>query len=821
MRINALQSSISRKLIPALLICVTVLAACGTNQNGTNDSRSASTHPDVLASFFVELPEPLPDGSQLSIEWIDQLNSLQLSPNYQLMEKVDERHYQLDVPSKKGALLQYRYVLKNGSNMVEIAPDGNILPSRFFYITEHTQIQDSILGFTLGEKNFAKGRLAGILQIKDSGQAAVDAIVTTAGLSTTTAIDGKFKLEGVPVGVRNVTIFSPSGAFEPFEQQAIIEENNVTPMEVVLSPRDLVNVTFIVKVPANTPPDANIQLFGNISTLGDSFAGLFGGTSLVQKWGITLSKQSGRQYLAVVQLPIDTDLHYMYSSGDTFWNGEINPAGQPIRHSIFIDRQDMIVEDSIASWMTPNYGPVTFKFFPPLGTPESDDIQIQFNTFGWMDPIKMRPVEDGSYVFQLFNPLNFSAPVDYRFCRSQMCGTIDPGTGMEQVLSFEANSDEQILQTVASQWSSWSPLTNPTVVTTEISNPRESDFRAAVELTDEYRPPWTPNLERSLENITGVNANAVIIPVTWSFRMTEPVWLSPKSSTDIPISEIQKVASLAHQKGLRVYLMAQTRYTLSADDFWRSFPRGQTGWDQWFESISDFYRSAALLASNIKANGLILGDESVSEVMGGSVTSADVLTSFPENGFQRWENIFAEVNTAYSGETWVALNYSDLFSENSIPLDQLTGIYLLNLGRIADTQGDVKTYSERIAEKLDNDLYPLVEYLKKKIWIGLDVPSIDGAYFGCVNLSGNCVSSRILNFPFPPQPGLTISLQEQANLYNAAIPEINRRDWIDGISTRRFLSVGSMHDQSSSIRGKPASDIIWYWYGSMTGKTIQ
>jgi hypothetical protein len=119
--------------------------------------------------------------------------------------------------------------------------------------------------------------------------------------------------------------------------------------------------------------------------------------------------------------------------------------------------------------------------------------------------------------------------------------------------------------------------------------------------------------------------------------MTEPVWLSPKSSTDIPISEIQKVASLAHQKGLRVYLMAQTRYTLSADDFWRSFPRGQTGWDQWFESISDFYRSAALLASNIKANGLILGDESVSEVMGGSVTSADVLTSFPENGFQRWE----------------------------------------------------------------------------------------------------------------------------------------------------------------------------------------
>ena len=821
MRLHALQSPVSRKLISALLIGGILLTACGSNNTGNSETRTASTHPDVLASFIVELPEPLPEGSQLSIEWVDRLNSHQLSPNYQPMEKVDDRHYQLDVPSKKGALVQYRYVRTGGSTNIETGPDGKILPSRFFFITDHTRIQDSILGFTLGEKNFPSGRLEGTLQLSDTGQAAVDAIVTTAGLSTSSGIDGKFILEGVPAGVRNVTIFSPSGAFEPFEQQAVIEESNVTPMDVVLSPRGLINVTFIVKVPENTPPQAQVRLFGNISSLGNSFAGLFGGSNLNQNHGVTLARQSTRQYLAVVQLPVDTELHYMYSTGDTFWNGEINPGGQSVRHSIFVDRQDMTIEDSISSWTTPNYGPVTFKFFPPSGTPEADVIQIQFNTFGWMDPMEMQPAGDGSYEMRLTNPLNFSAPVDYRFCRSEMCGTIDPTTGMEQQFTFEATGKDQVLQTVALQWSSWTPLTDPTIVTTESTSPKGSDYRAAVELTDMYRPSWLPNLEHSLDNVSGINANTVIIPVTWTFRSTSPVWLSPDLSTDMPVSEIHKVAELARQKGLRVYLMSQTRFPISADDFWNSFSRSQASWDKWFDAISNFYRSTALLASNVKADGLILGDESVSTIMGINTTASDVVDSYPEDGLQRWERLFAEVNIAYSGETWVALNFDDLRSDNLVPLEKFTGIYLLNLGRIADSQGDVRTYTDHVAEKLDSDLYPYIENSGKKVWIGLDIPSVDSAFSGCVNLSGNCVSPHLLNYPYPPQPGLTISLQEQANLYNAAIPEINRRDWIEGVSTRRFLSIGGMHDQSSSIRGKPASDIVWYWYGSMTGKPTQ
>jgi hypothetical protein len=810
-----------RKIIIALLVGGMLLTACGTNPSKQKSSNSASAHPDVLASFYVELPEPLAESSSLSIEWVDRLNGHQLSPQYQEMEKVDDRHFQLDVPSKKGSLIQYRYVRTGESNTIEVGPDGKILPSRFFYITDHSRIQDFILGFSLDENPIPAGRIAGTLQLNGSGEAAVDAIVTSAGVSTTSTIDGKFLLEGVPSGVQNVTIFSPAGAFEPFEQQAVIEENNVTPMDIELNPRSLVNVTFIVKAPRETPPQAVIRLFGDNSYMGDSFTGLFGGTSLIKDRGVTLTRQSEREFLAVLQLPVDTELHYMYSMGDTFWNGEINPGGQTIRHTIFVDRQDMTIEDAISSWTTPNYSPVTFKFSPPAGTPETDHIQIQFNTFGWMEPMDMWPSDDGSYEFILANPLNFSAPVNYRFCRSEMCGTIDPSSGEEHELTFEANNTEQVLNSIALQWTSWAPLVDPTIVTTESITPKDAGYRAGIELTDSYRPSWASYIESSIDTISGLNANVIILPVTWTYRSTNPVWLAADLSQDQSNGDIQKLTARAKEKGLRVYLMAQTRFPSTEEDFWNGFHQGQTGWDKWFEAVSSFYHTTALLASNVKADGLIIGDESMSRVIGSAIPVQEVMNSYPENALQRWENIFSDAKIAYSGETWLALNYDETQTDISLPLDKVDGVYLLNLGKISDSQGDVKTYTDIVAGMLDNNLEPFFTNTGKKAWIGLDFSSIESEYNGCVRFSDNCLTPSILNFPSPIQPDLAVSLQQQANLYNAAVPEINRRSWVEGISSRRFLTVGSIHDQSSSIRGKPASDIVWYWYASMTGKPTE
>jgi hypothetical protein len=116
---------------------------------------------------------------------------------------------------------------------------------------------------------------------------------------------------------------------------------------------------------------------------------------------------------------------------------------------------------------------------------------------------------------------------------------------------------------------------------------------------------------------------------------------------------------------------------------------------------------------------------------------------------------------------------------------------------------------------------PLLAGTDLKVWVGLDFPSVSFPQNGCITYPGQCNSPEIFNFPAPQQPEIQISLPEQTNLYNAAIPEILRRDWISGISSRRFLVPGKYQDQSSSIRGKPAADVIWYWFSQLSGNPVE
>ncbi len=254
------------------------------------------------------------------------------------MDMVDERHYRSDIPAKKGQLLQYRYVATGAGKLNEVGVDGTPLHSRFFYITNHTQILDSILGFSVPSSEIISGSIQGTVRLKDSGKPATGILVTAAGITCSTSIEGVFRLEGIPAGTQNVTIFSPDGSVEPLQQQAVIEANSITPIDVELVSRKMVNVTFIVSTPGSTPPLATLRVFGNVSQMGDSFAGLFGGTNMVQNRAPVLARRSNNKYFAVIQVPENTQIQYTYSLGDAFWNRETNSNGEYLKRSIFISQ---------------------------------------------------------------------------------------------------------------------------------------------------------------------------------------------------------------------------------------------------------------------------------------------------------------------------------------------------------------------------------------------------------------------------------------------------------------------------------------------------
>ena len=46
---------------------------------------------------------------------------------------------------------------------------------------------------------------------------------------------------------------------------------------------------------------------------------------------------------------------------------------------------------------------------------------------------------------------------------------------------------------------------------------------------------------------------------------------------------------------------------------------------------------------------------------------------------------------------------------------------------------------------------------------------------------------------------------------------INTRPWVGGIISRGYYPPAMLQDKSASVHGKPAADLLWYWFPRLTG----
>lgn len=110
-------------------------------------------------------------------------------------------------------------------------------------------------------------------------------------------------------------------------------------------------------------------------------------------------------------------------------------------------------------------------------------------------------------------------------------------------------------------------------------------------------------------------------------------------------------------------------------------------------------------------------------------------------------------------------------------------------------------------------MLPFQVHADRPIWIAVAYPSADGGATSCVSGdNGTCLSPEDL-VPSPsPDPAVRVDLEEQARAYNALLLALNERDWIAGFISEGFFPPAALLDASPSIHGKPAADVLRYWY---------
>ncbi|HSL46064.1 MAG TPA: hypothetical protein VK897_21700 [Anaerolineales bacterium] len=783
---------------------------------------TATALPRAEVTFTVRLPDPLPANEVLAISILDEVTGLALNAVDYQMTAVDTITYTATLAIPDQAVIKYRYVRLGASRIIEDTNLDTSIRYRLVRVGGPTQITDTINSWADKPVGTLSGNIVGTVLNADTGAPIPEIMVTAGGMQALTDSAGRFQLVGLRGGAHNFVAYSLDGAYQTFQQGAMVAENQSTPVEVRIRPAQMVNIIFTVSVPAETQRGVPLRLAGNLLQLGNTFSDLRGGLSTVADRMPVLTPLPDGRYSVSLFLPAGADIEYKYTLGDGFWNSEFTSTGQYVTRHLIVPNQNMTVEDVVQSWRAGPNSPILFEVTVPQDTPTGDIIYIQFNPYGWTPPIPMWSTGANKWAYKLYGPLNIVGSFGYRYCRNAQCDSADntqtAGEASRGHTVTPSLAPQDIIDTVR-EWA-WPQRTgSPSLVATDIPS-RGPGFVAGVELQSYYEPNTPTFIPTALQNIQAIGSNWVMVTPSWTYARNDPLIFSEQPGRDPFWPDTVSMVTQARAINLNVAVFPQPRFPHDAIEFWRSTPRDPNWWNNWFDHYRAFVVHYADLASLAGAQGLVIGGDWINPALPGGTLADGTPSGVPGDAETRWRQIIGEVRQHFRGTVIFALPYDTgvVVPPVSI-LQDADSVYLLWFARLSDQPNPSKTdLLDEAGRLLDNNVAPIQTQVNKPFIIGLSYPSSTHSATGCIpNGSGGCLYWTALSRPSADISTVSLDLQQQVDIYDAVFSAVNARSWINGLVSRGYYAPVALQDKSASIHGKPAADLVWYWFPRLLG----
>jgi hypothetical protein len=791
---------------------------------------TSTPYPVAQTTFIVTLPEPLQPNESLAILVLDEVTGLALNVQQFPMSARDTLTYSATLPLPFNSVVKYRYLRSGPSQVFEDTTLGTAIRYRMRYVNGPGDVQDIIADW--GDKTFtrATGSILGQVFNADTNAPLPNILVTAGGVQHITDSLGRFELSGLPTGTQQLVAYSLDGLYMPFQQGAVVADGNSTIVDLRIKPTRLVNVTFVVAIPPDTTPGVPVRIAGNLLQFGNTFADLSGGVSAVADRMPILKLQPDGRYAYTLGLPVGAHIQYKYTLGDGFWNAEHQENGGWILRDFIVPEQDVTLQDSVATWFaTTNSGAILFETTVPSVTPPSDIVYIQFNSFGWMEPIPMWPLGNNRWAYKLYGPLNFLGNFSYRYCRNGQCGSADDNQTVGITPTGRLTSTSLLGQDIKDSVNSWKWFENPEPVSLVGStiNPRANGFVAGIEYQSTYRPNFSYYAPLTFANTKAIGANMAVLTPSWTYTSISPLRFATSPGTDPFWIDTAIMISQARDAGLSISIFPTPHFppatdstTASSTSFWLNSPRDAGWWQTWFTRYRAFAVNYADLAAQTGAQSLILGGDWVAPALPSGVLPNGELSNVPADTETQWKAIIQDVRTHFKGQIFWAMPYTKANLQTPVNfLKDVDGIYLLWSIPLTTNQTATKAdLANEAGRLLDNEVAPLVSLLGKPVILAISYPSAAGASSGCVpNGAGGCADFSSLSQPVADNSSVSLNLQTQADIYEAMLTAINARSWISGFVSRGYFMPVALQDKSTSIHSKPAADILWYWYPRLLG----
>jgi hypothetical protein len=825
----------SRKYITAILsiaVILGLLTSC--NFTGLQSAPSilpqaspTSPYQQTLVTFTASLTQPLPAGDSIYLVLLDEVTGLAFNPHQYILHADNPLSYSVSLPFTIGMVLKYRYSRQGSTTVNEHLYEDRPVRYRIYHVEGPATVQDIIAQWTDTQYQGDRGRIMGIALDKNTGQPIPNLLVTAGGEQAYTLADGTFLLEGLPAGNHNLVFYAMDGSYNLYQQGAIVAASSTTPVMVSLIPARLVTVIFTIKIPADTPSGAPIRLAGNLYQLGNTFADLSGGVSTLASRMPTLGRMDDGRYMLTLNLPAGTYLEYKYTLGDGLWSSETEMNGAFRLRQLIVPSDALEENDVVDAWLSPGTQPIHFEVSVPNITPQDEHVSIQFNPgFGWLEPLPMwssaKAVGTTVWNFDLTGPFNNLTSLHYRYCRQEQCGTTDDAETMGADPTgrvVDPTRRPGTVQDVVAKWAWYDGPSQPPGVQGITVTPRNEGFIAGLAFQPAYHPSWGPLLPQAVNDILSLGVNRLILSPTWTFTDSSLPVLEPLPSQDMPWPELVSLVKNTPRTQLTLGLYPIPNFPLPSDQWWQSAPRDFPWWVSFFERYSNFILHHATVAS-YNAEPLILGGDWLGPALPGGTLADGSPSNVPEDAENRWRDLVRQIRARYSGELSWAISYPGGLDHPPAFLDAFDKVYILWSGPLSSQPGaTLEEMQAQAASILDQQIQPFQQQVGKPVVILISYPSIDWGATGCIaTQGGGCLDYSLLSPSHPDIPELSLSLEEQANAYNAVLSTINERSWVSGYISMGYYPPAVLQDKSTSIHGKPAAGILWYWSQIFLGR---
>ncbi len=433
----------------------------------------------------------------------------------------------------------------------------------------------------------------------------------------------------------------------------------------------------------------------------------------------------------------------------------------------------------------------------------------------------MWPLGNNEWVYILYGPMDILGEIGYRYCRNDQCGIADDlatvGTDTRKN-TFNTNNSPEGFNDIIDDWAWWTPPLEPTAVLATEIIPRGKSFLTGVEFIPGYHPSWQSQLGGSFKDLLEIGARWVFLAPTWSYTGNNPPILEQVPGDDLFIYDLIQSIEWASQSGLKfaIFPFSFNKSTESAD-WWSKAKLDEDWWQNWFLQYRTFILHHADLASQTNAGALILGEPGIFPALPHGVLADGSSSKVPENANEYWLGLIKEVRMIYNGPLVWVINYPIGIEQRPEFLSEFDQMYITITAPVGGQDNQTPAeYAASFGKILDEKILPLKEDTEKPIIIGLEYPSAEDAAEGCLPTLGYCQKYEEYSPYLNPETNATVDLVEQMEIYNGALLAINNRSWIDGVVSRGYYPPAALHDPSTSIHGKPASDVLWYIYPRWT-----